>query len=473
MNFFIQKNYMFQYKTLLIKLTLMVGILILSGCGEKAESNKYFFEEQENDNSKSIDENKNVLLETEKNQPTVDLKIMDILSIEILNQDTIKVKIDDQDAYKKFIDQLKDYKEYSSLYIDLLGENITIYLDEILSQNNFVYLCISNGGIISIKNAEMFSDDLLRNLELKNIFQIKSSALEKLVALKFITIRLDNRFELTNDFLEILNNTFCENIIVLWDDEEYFLDDNLFEKNALYLNYDDEWRFFRAFYKLNDQNFSYSSYEFYNKEINSEPHIIISIENKEINYYDYFEILQEMLAEISIGYRDGQRICLRDINFDGYNDIIFLGYNDGLELYHHCIGFLWNQSKQQFELEETVPSHFDYIETERKRLIFTSSPSASEDSYRIYEYINGEFEEKRLDVTFDLNEENLKEITWEYYENEMFLEKLILNYSEDGNGYYAFYGRDGNISEGVFPKEQMYSELGKQYFEEFDFYNHG
>lgn len=464
---------MFQYKTLLIKLTLMVGILILSGCGEKAESNKYFFEEQENDNSKSIDENKNVLLETEKNQPTVDLKIMDILSIEILNQDTIKVKIDDQDAYKKFIDQLKDYKEYSSLYIDLLGENITIYLDEILSQNNFVYLCISNGGIISIKNAEMFSDDLLRNLELKNIFQIKSSALEKLVALKFITIRLDNRFELTNDFLEILNNTFCENIIVLWDDEEYFLDDNLFEKNALYLNYDDEWRFFRAFYKLNDQNFSYSSYEFYNKEINSEPHIIISIENKEINYYDYFEILQEMLAEISIGYRDGQRICLRDINFDGYNDIIFLGYNDGLELYHHCIGFLWNQSKQQFELEETVPSHFDYIETERKRLIFTSSPSASEDSYRIYEYINGEFEEKRLDVTFDLNEENLKEITWEYYENEMFLEKLILNYSEDGNGYYAFYGRDGNISEGVFPKEQMYSELGKQYFEEFDFYNHG
>ena len=65
-------------------------------------------------------------------------------------------------------------------------------------------------------------------------------------------------------------------------------------------------------------------------------------------------------------------------------------------MYHECIGFLWDQSKQQFELEETVPYHFDRIDAGRKRLAFTSSSSAFDDSYYIYEYINGRFEEKRL-----------------------------------------------------------------------------
>ena len=276
-----------------------------------------------------------------------------------------------------------------------------------------------------------------------------------------------------------MNMKNCDNIIVLWEDDTFFGDLKFFEEHIggkniagweAFINVLKNERYFVAFYKLNCNNISYISCEFCNKNLELEPYIIVKDKS---GCLEILEIPAEILVKMGRACGDGQRICLMDINFDGYNDIIFLGYNDGLELYHHCIGFLWNQSKQQFELEKTVQSHFDYIETERKRLTFTSSPSASEDSYRIYEYINGEFEEKRLDVTFDLNEENLKEITWEYYENEIFLEKLILNYSEDGNGYYAFYGRDGNISEGVFPKEQMYSELGKQYFEEFDFYNHG
>ncbi len=78
-----------------------------------------------------------------------------------------------------------------------------------------------------------------------------------------------------------------------------------------------------------------------------------------------------------------------------------------------------------------------------------------------------------MDVTFNLNESNSERITWEYYENDIFLDKLVLNYTEDGSGYYIFYGRDGSITDGTFSEEKMYSELGMQYFAEFDFYNHG
>lgn len=219
-------------------------------------------------------------------------------------------------------------------------------------------------------------------------------------------------------------------------------------------------------YKLYTPNSVYTSYEFCN-------HIFISIIDEEKKYFDILEIPNEMLSKMGGLHGDGPGICLEDINFDGYKDIIFLGSYDGLELYHKCIGFLWNQSEKRFELDETVPTYFDYIDAERKRLIFTGSLSAFDDSYYIYEYINGVFEEKRLDVTFNLNESNSERITWEYYENDIFLDKLVLNYTEDGSGYYNFYGRDGSIADGTFSEEKMYSELGMQYFAEFDFYNHG
>ncbi len=457
---------MYIYIKILFGMLLSVGILLSGGCGGKAEGDKEFSEKRISYISQTPGKGSATLLETEKNEFPLNANDDEALEIEISNQDTVEVKVGNQKAYEKFIDQLEEYKEYTVLHLDLLGENVIIYLDEILSHYNFEYLSINNGGIICIKDAEAFSDNLLRNLELDHIFHVGNLEVERFTNLKFITVRMNDCFETSNGFAEILNNTSCENIIVLWDDVEHFGEKEFFEKYVEYLDYSEKWGSFKAFYKLNTPNSGYASYEFCN-------HVFISIKDEEKKYFDTLEIPHEMLSKMSGLYGDGQRIWLEDINFDGYKDIIFLGYNDGIELYHECIGFLWNQSKQRFDLDETVPVYFDYIDTERKRLIFTSSLSAFDDSYYIYEYINGAFEEKRLDVTFNLNESNSERITWEYYENDIFLDKLVLNYTEDGSGYYIFYGRDGSITDGTFSEEKMYSELGMQYFAEFDFYNHG
>ena len=470
-----------KYERILFRIIIMAGILMLIGCERKGESGERSIEVQKNNVQQYIDKYKDFLLETEKVKSSDYRDDSEGLVIEILNQDTVEAKVDGQEAYEKFIGQLSEYKKYTVLYLDLLGKDTIIYLDEILSHANFTSLSISNGGIISIKELESFSDNLLENLEFHHIIQVKDFEIKRCTALKSITVWLDGHFEITEGITQIINNVSCENIIVLWDDENQFWNLDFLEEYDACLKDIYGWgsfmkdigkeRYFEALYKLNNQHFSYASCEFYNRELKLEPHIAISVGNEENNYFDILEIPPEMLSEIS--RLDGQRIRLEDINFDGYKDIIFLGYNDGLEVYHECIGFLWNQSEGRFVLNKTVPVYFDYIDNEKKRLVYTSSSSAFDDTYCIYEYINGAFEEKKLYVTFRLNESDLEEIIWEYYENGVLVKKLILNDSEDGEGHYVFYDRNGSTVKGILSKGKMYSELGKEYFPEFDFYNHG
>ena len=91
----------------------------------------------------------------------------------------------------------------------------------------------------------------------------------------------------------------------------------------------------------------------------------------------------------------------------------------------------------------------------------------------IYEYDDGEYQEKRLETEYKRDASNPGEHVWNYYENGELLEKLILEYRNGETAYYTFYDRDNHIVNGEFPEEKSYSELGMRYFPEFDFYFFG
>ena len=167
-------------------------------------------------------------------------------------------------------------------------------------------------------------------------------------------------------------------------------------------------------------------------------------------------------------------MLLDDINFDGYLDLIFTGWNrHSGDLPRQCIGFLWNEKEQRYEWNDTVPKHYRGTDDEQKRVIdiYTSS---LQDDYFIYEYHDGIFTEKRLEVIGSMTDYYL--IIWQYYEEGEMLKRLEKTYDEDAKLYYITYEENGIVTEVVMEeadydsKYGSYSDLGKEYFPEFDFY---
>ncbi len=380
--------------------------------------------------------------------------------IEIVSDWSIEVKINSQKAYENFLCSLKAYKEYSILYLDMQGTDTVVYLDEILSEKNFAILEIRNGGIVSSKENVTYENGSQESLYFDHVFQIEKFDVEKFTDLRQLTIRMDAGMKITDDFKEIFHNDSCKNIVVLWDDEIEL--SNIFED-----------RYFKAFYKLNEGEISYVSSEFCDCTSDHTPYVVIEAANKKTDGVERLEIPQKTLLRPHRFFSgDGQRLHLEDINFDGYRDIIFLGYNDGLELYHECVVFLWEPAEKRFKLSETAPFYFDFVDAKRKRVIY-SCGSGSEDSYFIYEFRDGIFHEKRMEYVDYVNERDLYEVKWEYFEDGKYMKKMILSYGEEGDRHYEFYEADGSIIEGELEEEIFIQDLGKKYFPEFDFYRNG
>ena len=71
-------------------------------------------------------------------------------------------------------------------------------------------------------------------------------------------------------------------------------------------------------------------------------------------------------------------------NFDGYEDLLFLGDTDSMiYTYRKCTGFLWDDSEKGYQLCETVPSDFKWIDKGRERLKHSAHGSAFDDEYYI------------------------------------------------------------------------------------------
>lgn len=320
---------------------------------------------------------------------------------------------------------------------------------EILSQNNFVIVEISNGGVLSAKDMEVCKETNLRDLYLKYMFRIDNCVLNLFDSLETVLVWTDRSFE---------GQEFG-----LFHGEEW---DRLMSISP------EDKKDYGAVYILNEEGITYSSYEIYSDNVRENPCAVISIREIE-NKSDPIILEIPNCTTERISKDDGTRIMLEDVNFDGHKDILYLGDNNGLYLFHQCIGFLWNEETGKYELCRSLPSHFGYIDSERKRLTYYDRFSIYDETYYIYEYNENKFREKRLEIELMRETPNPGEHVWNYYENGELLEKLILEYSNGETAYYTFYSRDNQVINGEFPEEKSYSELGMQYFPEFDFYFFG
>ena len=166
------------------------------------------------------------------------------------------------------------------------------------------------------------------------------------------------------------------------------------------------------------------------------------------------------------------RIYFEDVNFDGYEDLIYVGDHGINQFYHQCTGFLWDNDEKRYQLCETLPSNFEWADNERNRLIYSTSGSAFEDTYYIYKYNQNQFVEERLEVQTRQTEGGA--VVWNYFkENE--LQKELEVTSKDDGTYHVFYSENGTARQETLTRAEYANvwEIGKRYFPEFDFYNFG
>ena len=398
--------------------------------------------------------------------------------IEVSQGSLVDVTIHNEEEYRAFINCLEEYVNYGVLTLDLEETDTVIYLDEILAYHNFGILSIEHGGTISARNMKELNTNPLRDIELYHPYAIEEDMLSRMPNLQYIMIRLNSWYTGVLPTKELLQNTDCGNITVIWDDnrkgeenlEEFAEWDEI---NAM-LSEDDHY--LKALYALDNEDYRYISYEFCEEETGDACEAFICIKDKESYGEKYFDILEVPVENIEMSWLDvtGSRMLFEDINFDGYRDLLFLGYPIVMSECSHCIGFLWNEKEQRYEWNASVPNTFRGIDTERKRITCIFTLSASDDDYRIYEYNGSVFTEKRLVVTW--SREVRYRITWQYYEEGELLKSLEQNYDEDAKMYYITYEENGIVTEEVMEeadydtKYGSYDELGMEYFPEFDFY---
>lgn len=426
----------------------------------------------------------------DKNPLTEDDEFQDMPKIKIISDYGVEVQISNEEEYRGFISRLEEFTDYHMLWVDLGATDTTVYLDEILTYNNFEFLQIKNGGSISFKNTQILNYTI-HTIELSHIFSLEKGLLnhiifgESLVQYNLV-IELDNRYSGKLPIEELLNYNDCMNIILVWDDNTEggaLLDiqenmESLKEWDYLQSVQETEGGSLKGIYKLNDGDYSYTSYEFYNHYEESVPEVcaaFISIKDRESKGKEYFDIIAIPINKFSdtcvLHRGTKQRLTVNDdLNFDGYNDLIFNSDNYDISPYHGFITFLWNEKEQRFILDESVPDFINYVDTERKRLTYSSGYALEEDYY-IYEYRNNVFSEKHLAINFSFSMEG-EPVIWQYFDNGKLIAQLELFTGEDGL-YYVLYEEIGGIREEKQVDSGLYNVVGKMYFPEFDFYRVG
>lgn len=399
-------------------------------------------------------------------------------------QGFVTVFIYNGDGYVNFLDWMREASDESVKYltVDLTGTNITIYLEEILAGRDLWSLTIQNGGNVSVKDIQTLAAGELTKIEIYHVFSIDTDVISHIRKLEEITVRLDGHYKGVMPTKEMSGNGECEKILLLWDDkmagQGLAMDGEgtfgcLKEKEALERELAGQNKWLKAVYKQNEGDYSYTSYDFF--QGNEVSDIFICIKDRESGgerYWDMLSIPGERLSEMDEG--TGSRFCLEDINFDGYEDMVFLGCNDGIRLYLKTVVYLWNETSGKYELCGTAPRYFKYVDRERKRMIWSERNSVLEDNYYIYEYENEVFREKRLEVTFT----GAGEVTWNYYEDGELQKRLHLSGAGGNGAQYVFYNLENGTKEGECETGEIadgvwWQDTGKRFFPEFDFYNNG
>lgn len=375
------------------------------------------------------------------------------LQVEISGELCIVAKIQNEDAYKEFIDRLDRYTSYTMLRLRLLGTDTVIYLDELLKLGNFEYVTIENGGRVLLKDAEEFrQNSTLREVDLLDVSSIDEKVFKNFPTVERVFVNIDNRCDENFPLKDLQGNMDCTDVIIFWDYQK---------ANSM-----------KGFSMLNAGDYSYASYVVCEQSEPESYRVYIIVKDRETQGERYFDILsipQEKPLEIT--RTEEQRIVLKDINFDGYEDIVFCEQDIMWSAYLRCYAFLWNPIEERFQFNETAPFNFEHVDEKRRRITYLCSGSAFDDDYYIYEYNNNEFIEKRLEVRFFQTEPH---VIWQYFEENIMTKKLELIYHEEDDADHAIYEENGKIvEEKLYDKDAYYADIGKEYFPEFDFYTAG
>ena len=406
--------------------------------------------------------------------------------VEVYDSGDLSVEIQSQEEYAAWVSQLGNYRSSYKLYMDMNETDVIIYLDELLAFGNFKTLKINDGGIISAKDISAVNMDMLERIEFYRIHSIDEGLISHIPRQTKLWIDMDGHYKGTSPELELLLGTDCQNIMMVQRqdkgvetsvlmNEQNALESKLKEWDILRTVLIEEQRILCGYCMQVSGGYSYTEYEFCGSDTEDITKAYICIKDQEGHggqYFDVISIPEERLD--GVRHVNWSRILLEDMNFDGYTDIIFVGQNDGGP--RDCVYYLWKESEKQYEMEATLPTRkLVNIDEARKRLTYTESASAFDDTYYIYEYDGERFKEKKLWVVIGyLEQEQKNSVTWQYYEDGQLIKKLELVSYGNEEVHHIAYEENGESTEELQIDGKVYfPDIGQKYFSEFDFYNAG
>lgn len=400
---------------------------------------------------------------------------------DIPDDEILRIAIHNKEEYEEFISSLEEYATYSRLQLYLGETDTTIYLDEILAYQNFQQLYVEKGGIISFKNTQSLTYPI-RRLELSHVYAIEEDVLSHIMsgvsqAPQKIVIELDNRNLDKLPIEKLLGYDDCGDIALIWDDDTWgkgLLDvqegmENLREWDYLQSVQEATDGCLKGIYRQNDENFSYTCYEFYN---HYEEHwgdifeafiCVKDTESKGEEYFDIIDVPADKLQDYTVRRGTRHRLTVNnDLNFDGHKDLVLDSDSYDNSPYSGFITFLWDEGDQRFILNESAPNYIDYIDPERKRLVRNRGNNAKVDDYYIYEYSDNVFTTKHLLVSKEDKEG--KQISEKYFENGKCTALLEFVEDKDGSSYFYYKEIGGTREEALAESDLTLYEVNKIYF---------
>ncbi len=466
-------KYFSKGKTNLVQLFVIVlMVVILPGCGQ--ESFKMAIPTQEYELSiENIDNANEQECDAVDTRKCMHIKSQNMPEIEI-DGSNVMVNVQNQMSYRKFLSMIDDFENYNLLRLNLLGADIRVCLDDILAGHNFKSLYIT-GGIIAARNLEVLDKMRLESMGIYGVTRIQGDILSH-ISSQYIEIELNDKYRGKLPTAEILNGLQCAELIVMWNgDGRIGLFDIRNPENKVLREWDhicsivsEEDGILKSIYRRNYGEYSFTSYDFYEKSMGKKLCAeFISVKDRGSGGKKYFIILNipgEKLAEITVGMpiNDFHRIGFRDIDFDGYDDIIFdrsyYSYNE------HRVVFLWNPEQGKYEYCGTAPRSFENSVSikEHKAYYFYPDANAGPSIYSIYEYVDGCFIRHSLEI-----EHRGDSLVYVYHREGEWVREQEFSYQKEDRTWHAVHEENGMTIEESMSEDL--AELECAYFPEFTY----
>lgn len=400
----------------------------------------------------------------------------------------MSVSIHNEEEYQAFVRQLEASSGCQDLYLDMEDSETEVYLDDLMAAcPGLTYLRIESGGRIAARDAESLDTCALYVLVLKSVLAVEEDILRHIPVRETLYIEMDGSYEGVVPTGELLDNTVCEDLILVWDiGESPGLPGLLTGEercDSISREWDDVSEMLKrgkllGIHRINDGGYSYTCFDFYRPDSVTELcGALISVRDsggdEHFAYFDLLEIPEDRLSEADM--RLGRRIYREeDLNFDGVRDIVYTGTGDVRERSGDCTVFLWDEKEDKYVFCESAPRDFLWPQQDRQRIIDAAILGLGEtEEYHIYEYDGTGFTDRKLEVSF-AGEADIEQVSWRYFEEGELRETLEMTFDKSsGSGHITYQGNGITEEEELNQEKVDYREIGQKYFPEFDFYWYG